>query len=54
MAIVERESKKEIPMPPQKSASQSLVREIFLTTPSIEQEMNKVQAIRCVESITYS
>ena len=56
MAIVERESKKEIPMPPQKSAASnvSLIRELFESTPSIEQEMNKVQHIKCVESISFS
>ena len=40
MAIVEKESKKEIPLPPQKGAA--LLRELFQGTPSIEQEMNKV------------
>ena len=54
MAIVERESKKEIPMPPQKGGQQSLIKELFRTIPSIEQEMNKVQHIKCVESITFS
>lgn len=54
MAIVEQESKKEIPMPPKSSSGQSLIKEIFRNTPSIEKEMNKVQQIKCVESITYS
>jgi hypothetical protein len=54
MSLVERESKKEIPMPPPKKQSEgpSLLRELFRQTPSIEQEMNKVQTnIKCVETI---
>jgi hypothetical protein len=58
MAIVERESKKEIPMPPSNKSTglqhQSLIKELFLTTPSIESEMNKVQHVKCVESINFS
>lgn len=55
MSIVERESKKEIPLPPQNNNRPStLIKDLFLTTPSIEGEMNKVQHVKCVESITFS
>jgi protein TIF31 len=58
MSIVERESKKEIPMPPSNKSGpqqqQSLIKELFLTTPSIESEMNKVQHVKCVDSISFS
>lgn len=55
MSIVERESKKEIPLPPQgNNRPGALIKDLFLTTPSIEGEMNKVQHIKCVESITFS
>lgn len=44
MSLVERESKKEIPMPPPKKSAEgpSLLKELFRETPSIESEMNKV------------
>ena len=45
MSLVERESKKEIPMPPPKKSVEgpsSLLKELFRDTPSIESEMNKV------------
>jgi hypothetical protein len=54
MSIVERESKKEIPMPPQSNNRSTLIKDLFLTTPSIEGEMNKVQQIKCIDSISFS
>ena len=50
MAIVERESKKEIPFPQKNGVN--LLRDLFKNP--IEKEMNKVQHVRCVESITFS
>ena len=47
MAIVEKESKKEIPLP--KKNGHSILRELFKNP--IEIEMNKVQHIKCVDSI---
>jgi protein TIF31 len=57
MSLVERESKKEIPMPPPKRQTEGpqLIRELFRQTPSIEAEMNKVQSgIKSVEAIQFS
>ena len=56
MSLVERESKKEIPMPPPKKQAEgpSLLKDLFRQTPSIEQEMNKVQLVKSVESIQFS
>lgn len=50
MAIIEKESKKEIPLP-QKNGN-SLLKDLFKNP--IEKEMNKVKHIKCVESIQYS
>jgi hypothetical protein len=47
MAIIERESKKDIPMPVKNG--HSLLRDLFKNP--IETEMNKVQCLKCVESI---
>ena len=50
MQLIEKESKKEIPQP--KKDDSSLLNELFKNP--IENEMNKVQHIKCVESITFS
>jgi len=50
MAIIEKESKKEIPLP--KSNDHSLLKDLFLNP--VEKEMNKVKHIKCVESIQFS
>ena len=50
MAIIEKESQKEIPLP-QKNG-QHLLQDLFKNP--IEKEMNKVQHIKCVESIQFS
>ena len=50
MSIIEKESKKEIPLP-QKSTG-SVLKELFRNP--IEAEMNKIQHVKCVESITFS
>lgn len=50
MAIIEKESKKEIPLP-QKNGH-SLLKDLFKNP--IEKEMNKVKYIKCVESIQFS
>lgn len=47
MAIIEKESKKEIPLP-QKNGH-SLLKDLFKNP--IEKEMNKIDHIKCVESI---
>jgi hypothetical protein len=56
MSLVERESKKEIPMPPPKKQAEgpSLIHDLFRTLPSIESDLNKVQLGKSVDSIHYS
>lgn len=50
MQIIEKESKKEIPLPLKNG--QSLLRDLFKNP--IETEMNKIQHVKCVESINFS
>ena len=50
MTIVEKESKKEIPFPQKNGVN--LLRDLFKNP--IEKEMNKVQHIKCVDSISFS
>lgn len=52
MAIVERESKKEIPLPPQQKGT--LIADLFRRPSSLEEDLNRVQSLKCVESITFS
>jgi protein TIF31 len=51
MSIIEKESKKEIPLP-QKANSQSVLKDLFKNP--IEKEMNKLKPIKCIESISFS
>jgi protein TIF31 len=51
MAIIEKESKKEIILP-QSAAGASVLKELFRNP--IEKEMNKVKHVKCVESIQFS
>jgi protein TIF31 len=50
MAIIEKESKKEIPLP--SNNGHSLLKDLFKNP--VEAEMNKIQHIKCIESITFS
>jgi len=50
MQIIEKESKKEIPLP-QKNGN-SLFKDLFKNP--IEKEMNKVNYVKCVENIQFS
>lgn len=50
IAIIERESKKEIPLP-QKNG-EHLISDIFKN--QIEKEMNKIEHVKCIESIQFS
>lgn len=50
MAIIDRESKKEIPMPVKNG--HTILKDLFKNP--IEIEMNKVNFVKCVESIQYS
>lgn len=50
MAIIEKESKKEIPLPHKNG--NSILRDLFKN--QIETEMNKVSQTKCIESIQFS
>jgi hypothetical protein len=50
MAIIEKESKREIPLP--EKNGNHLLKDLFKNP--IEKEMNKVNHVKCIESIQYS
>ena len=49
MAIIEKESKKEMPLP---KKNEQVLKELFRNP--IEKEMNKVQKVKCVDTIAFS
>lgn len=50
MSIIEKESKREIPLP--EKNGHHLLKDLFKNP--IEKEMNKVQHVKCVENIQFS